>query len=205
MRKHWFLLATYLLFALSVLKAQEFNAAVYTGMVASQVDGDTHAGYNKAGLVLGGYVNRFLTKELAGQMGIQYIQKGSKRADDDLQIYYKTQFHYIEMPLTIRYFYIEKIDFEGGMAVGYLFKGLESRNNSLILEETRSDQTYNSLDISLVAGVSYELTAQITASAHFTYSLIPIRPFFDNMPNIRGGQYNNVLHFTLAYKLSSWK
>lgn len=203
MPKYIFIAFFMAIISTSVISAQEFNAALYSGVVASQVDGDTYAGYNKAGLVLGGYVNRFLNKKLATQMGMRYIQKGSKEADDKINTYYMIQLHYIEMPLTLRYYYFDKVDFEGGLALGYLIKGLEAKNNDLYLEE--ANPAFDSFDISAMAGLSYHFNDKLSASAHFVYSLTAIRPFFPNLPNIKGGQYNNVLHFTLAYKLSSWK
>ncbi|MDA3891059.1 MAG: porin family protein [Salinivirgaceae bacterium] len=200
-----FIIVSLLVVMLSEMHAQEFNAGLYSGIVASQVDGDTHAGYHKAGLVVGGYVNRFLNKDLAGQMGLRYIGKGSKRADDKMQIYYKTQFHYVEMPFTLRYFNFSDIDLdiEGGIAVGYLIKGLEAKNNDLYLED--AEPPFNDIDLSALAGLNYSLNDKFTIGAHFSYSLMPIRAFFPNLENIKGGQYNNVLSFILSYKLSSWR
>lgn len=189
-----------LLLSAYFVKAQEFNAGIYSGIVASQVDGDRYSGYNKAGFIFGGYVNRFYHKNVAGQLGMRYIQKGSKEANDKALVYYKTQLHYVEMPVSVRYFYHKKVDFEAGLALAYLIKGLEAVNNDLYLEE--ANPAFNSFDFSGIGGLTFHINEKFAASAYTSYSILPIRPFFPTLVgNITKGQLNNLLYFTLTYKL----
>ena len=48
--------------------AQEFNAGILSGLSTTQVSGDNLAGYNKAGLIIGGFVNRDISQSLALQI-----------------------------------------------------------------------------------------------------------------------------------------
>jgi len=44
--------------------SQEFNAGISAGISTSQVSGDNLAGFNKAGIILGGFVNRKINNYL---------------------------------------------------------------------------------------------------------------------------------------------
>ncbi len=182
---------------------QEFNAGIYAGGVASQLDGDTFNGYNKGGLITGGYINRNITKKVLWQFGLRYAQKGSKYVNSKLGIYYKAQLHYMEIPLTIRYQHFKKVDFEVGMSLGYLIKALEQKGNNDIEE---ADPPFNKFDLAFVLGLSYHFNDKIDVGAFFSYSLLAVRPYSKGYGSFMDeGQHNNIIYFTLSYKLSSWR
>ena len=62
------------------LSAKQFKAGVTAGIASSQVDGDTYAGYNKAGIFAGAYVTKRLAPESkwSASFEITYIQKGKR-------------------------------------------------------------------------------------------------------------------------------
>jgi len=183
--------------------SQEFNAGVYGGAVASQLDGDTYDGYNKAGFIAGAYVNRNFKKQLSWQMGLRYIQKGSKRVSEKLGIYYKSQLHYMEIPLTIRYYYFKKVDIEGGISAGYLIKALEDKGGYGLAE---ADPPFNKFEASALFGLNYHFSDKIAVAGHFSYSITSVRPYSSGYEAFMDkGQHNNLFYFTLIYKLSSWK
>jgi hypothetical protein len=184
------------------LRAQEFNSGFYTGVVASQLDGDQFEGYNKAGLLFGAYVNRDIYTKTQFQMGLRYIQKGSKKADIKNNVYYKSQLHYVEMPITLKYFYYKKLVFEGGFALGYLIKALEDKDGTGLIA---AEPDFNKFEFSGLLGISYFWTEKISFQAHFSYSLLPVRPFFPNYNTIQKGQHNNGVYFTVAYHIASWR
>ncbi len=65
MNIEWLLL---LLFLMTLLKltslSQNFKGGLIAGLSASQVNGDTYGGYNKAGLIFGGYANKTISEKL---------------------------------------------------------------------------------------------------------------------------------------------
>ena len=85
---------------------QRFKAGIKLGLSSSQVDGDTYAGYNKAGIDGGIFVNGKLSEKWTGQLEMMYIQKGSKHTgnqDKGDYSYYLLQFNYLEVPVLFQF------------------------------------------------------------------------------------------------------
>ena len=76
MKKIIFIIAIYCIFQ-NNSRAQEFNAGILLGLSTSQVSGDNLGGFNKAGLILGGFVNRDINSLLSLQIEMMFVQKGS--------------------------------------------------------------------------------------------------------------------------------
>ena len=77
------------------------------GLSTSQVSGDDLAGFNKAGLVFGGFTNRILSNRNSLQLEIVYIQKGSRNPDiinEESENYNKPYINlsYIEIPILLK-------------------------------------------------------------------------------------------------------
>lgn len=178
------------------INAQEFNGGIYGSIVASQVDGDFYSGYNKLGFGIGGYVNRFVHNKIALQLALRYIQKGSYKKSD--AVYYQCNLQYAEIPLSVRYFHWEKIDIEAGVSIGYLIKAKEKRDGYEIINAP----LFNKTELSSIVGVNYDASKRINIGCHFMYSLLFVRPHSKNYNSMKSGQHNNLLMFTLAYKLS---
>ncbi|MFA6401308.1 MAG: porin family protein [Salinivirgaceae bacterium] len=203
MNKRLILITLGILLIIHFATAQEFNSGVYGGITVSQLDGDTFSGYNKAGIVGGAFVNRYMSKKMGWQLGIRYISKGSKHADSEAGEYYKSVLQYIESPITARYFIRKDIDLEGGLALGYLMKSLEDTDGNGLLEPK---PPFNKFELSGLAGINYHWNKQFSFGAFFSYSLTPARPYSSgySVPMDRG-QYNNVIYFAFCYTISSWK
>ena len=91
---------------------QEFEGGVILGLSTSQVSGDDLAGFNKAGLVFGGFTNRILSNRNSLQLEIVYIQKGSRNPDminEESENYNKPYINlsYIEVPMLLKLNYNE--------------------------------------------------------------------------------------------------
>ncbi|HKK58666.1 MAG TPA: outer membrane beta-barrel protein, partial [Salinivirga sp.] len=98
-----------LLFAASIASAQlaNFKGGLEAGVMGTQVDGDTLSGYDKAGLRVGGFIEKPVTEEISVQFAMVYTQKGSqgeKKVDDPFS-FYEINLHYVDMPLTARYYH----------------------------------------------------------------------------------------------------
>src|SRR5688572_11278489 len=88
--------------------SQQFKAGLLGGIVTSQVDGDTYAGYNKAGLFGGAFVSKRISPESrwTALFEITYIQKGSRKVphpDRGDYVDYKLKLDYAEVPLLLKY------------------------------------------------------------------------------------------------------
>lgn len=185
------------------LYAQEFKSEIYGGVIASQIDGDRYAGYNKAGLIIGGAVSKDFNKKWAWQMGLRYSQKGSKFSNNKSSKYYKAVLHYIDLPVTIRYYQNKKISYELGLSFNYLIKALEDKGGYGLEDAYPS---FNSFELASVGGVYYHFTKKLSIGGHISYSILPIRPYSSgNEAFMDKGQYNNLFYFAMYYKLSSWR
>ena len=90
------------------LFSQQFKAGALAGIATTQVDGDTYAGYNKAGLLAGGFVTHKFSPESkwSASFEIRYIQKGSRKVphpDKGDFADYKLKLNYAEVPLLLKY------------------------------------------------------------------------------------------------------
>lgn len=185
--------------------SQKFNGGLVGGIVASQVDGDAFAGYNKAGLFLGGYTNIDLTPKTLFQMELEFIQKGSRHAPDTLDYrFYKLRLNYLEMPLLLKFKLKNKFSVELGMTIGYLINWSEDADYG-------APVTYNPFkkyDFSTLLGVDYLLTDNLHLNLRFTDSFSPIRPHTDGARSwfnswLNAGQYNNIIIISLQYEIKS--
>lgn len=185
--------------------SQEFNAGIYGGFTATQIDGDSYGGYNKPGFSFGGYVNRELMQKVYGQFGLRYIQKGSRKSSNEAGAGnlsdYKASLHYLEMPITLRYYHYPKLDFEAGITVGYIIKAFEEFNKDGAQESTES---FDRFELGGIAGLNYKINDKFTAGGFFQYSWLPVRPYA-TQPHwlFKQGQHNNVLLFTLVYTIKA--
>ncbi len=176
--------------------AQEFKAGIYAGMSACQLDGDRYSGYNKAGITGGVFVNRLFNTKIAYQLGLRYAQKGSSRVDNKNNVFYKSDLHYAELPVSVRYYHYKKLDFEAGISLNYLIKAREDKTS---YGYTDANPAFNKFEVGGFAGINYNFTNKWLLMAHFCYSLTAARPYSSNYERFMDkGQHNNVIAFTIA-------
>lgn len=193
------IILSFLLFCTTQIQAQKFNGGVYAMSVFSQIDGDLYSGYHHLGFGGGGYVNRFISKKIALQMAIRYIQKGSSKKADDFS--YQCTLQYIEIPFSLRYFYWKKIDIEAGISAGYLIKANEKKDGYKIIDAP----PFNKFEWSGIIGLNYSLSEKISFGSQFMYSLFFIRPHSQNYNTMKSGQFNHLILLSVAYKFSDYK
>lgn len=193
------LLVSLIALAPFVVVAQDFGASIDAGLVVSQLDGDRHAGFKKAGFTFGGNVSRFLMKNTVGaRLGLRYIRKGSHEEESEHTQFYKAELHYAELPLTAFYRW-NKLDFEAGAAFGYLIKAKEDTDGYGLREPNIG---FRKLDVSAVAQVRYNLYGPIYACAGFNYSVLPVRKHHEAQDGHSiSGQHNNLIIVGLSYDL----
>lgn len=182
--------------------AQTFGGGVFGGLSASQLDGDRSEGYHKAGLSFGIYTNAKINKYINAQLELRYVQKGSKAVNEDGSLLYLSKLNYIELPLFLKYTFLDKFSANIGLAIGYLQKATEDKDG---IGDEPADPPFNEFEFSGLAGVEYEIIENLFFNIRFNYSILPIRDhpgdqayFFDR------GQYNNALTFAVYYQIDNF-
>lgn len=203
------------------LKAQEidhtFRPFLSAGVVGSQVDGDTYAGYNKPGYYFGFGINRQISQRWEIEFALSFLQKGARKnyaldsasRNDPNNQYYVLRLNYLEVPLMVKWNY-KKFRFGGGLAAGYLTKNPpfeESQNGYYNI------YGFKNFDFSYLFNVDYKLAANWYAAFRFEYSFIAIRNYYSSSNGIYHGNifnkyfnlglYNNMLLLSINYRFPS--
>jgi Outer membrane protein beta-barrel domain len=181
--------------------SQDFNGGPILGFVVSQVDGDSLGGYNRIGPSLGVYISREISDKFDFKAELKYVQKGSKSKGDleENDDYLEIRLQYIEMPFVMHYKYAQRVSFEAGLALGYLFKS-EEDHSGFGFVDTRDN--YFKTETSILGGVQYQLTDRLAINARANYSIIRISNYtFGGRLWMKRGRFNNVLSFTINYLL----
>lgn len=195
------LITSILVLLFSISFSQDFNGGPILGFVATQVDGDSLGGYNRFGPALGVFIQREFSDKLDFKAELKYVQKGSKTKGDikENDDYLEIRLQYIELPLLLHYKYRNKIGLETGLALGYLFKA-EEDHSALGFEDARS--FYSNTETSILAGIQYQFTEQLSVNARMNYSIFRVSKITSGGRLwTNRGKYNNVLSFTIYYLL----
>lgn len=189
-------------FFLSVpLFSQQFEGGFFGGVSASQVDGDTYAGYNKLGITAGAYTTRKINTKFNFKMEVRYIQKGAykKPTDVDLSLF-KTSLHYAEIPFLFQYLYNKKVFLEGGLVPEILLASKEENEYGIKIPDP--GRPFHRFVLEGTVGTGYFFTDHWAAGFRYTYSILPIRDHSDVLTYwLNKGQNNNVLSFSLYYHI----
>lgn len=183
------------------MKAQAFTGGLLGGLSVNQIDGDEYAGYDKAGIIFGGWVRTNTTGLFQVQGEIRYFGKGAgNRANPDQpDRYYRVRLRYIEVPVLLRYTVSSRIPLGLGLSAGYLAEAKEDLTGDGYIDPVRK---FRRLELAGQATAGYDFSSHITGEIRFSYSLIPVRDhpggqtFLGNL-----GQYNNNLSFCILYML----
>jgi opacity protein-like surface antigen len=204
------LLIVIILILPQIIFAQRFNGGVLAGLTASQVDGDSHAGFDKVGLQGGVFVNTYLSTNTSVQMEIKYNGRGARKktSEADPEIY-KLTLHYIDLPVLFQFEIKKKIILEAGIITGYLFgAGGEDSGGKL---DSDYLVEFKKFDFDWTLGARYRINENIAAGIRYSYSLFSIRDYVNSnanygiIANIFGyttGDYNNYLSFCIYYQFS---
>lgn len=184
-------------------QAQRFDAGFVCGLAATQVDGDSHAGYNKMGPIAGIWVGHRLNTSLYSRMELRYIQKGSYAKNEQADVatgFYRMRLNYFEIPLILGYRLRNGFNPIIGLSGGYLIKAKEMNEYGSFPSE--DVQKFNKFEFAGLAGFEYNKSERWAFSLIFTYSFAPIREHKSNVIyRWNRGQYNNVIELVARYKL----
>jgi len=185
----------------NALVGQNFNAGFALGLTATQVDGDTHGGYNKAGPLAGIWVERKLKGFWYGRLELRYAQKGSyKKTSTEAATFYRIRLHYFEVPLLVGYRFSSGFQVTGGLSLGYLSKAEEMTEIGSFPEDDLN--AFKKYEFAGLFGLDYIYNERWSLGAYFSYSILPIRPYKGNITyRLSRGQYNRVLELVVRYRL----
>jgi len=185
---------------LQLLFAQQFKGGLTGGLIVSQVDGDNWGGYNKPGVNFGGFVYVMFKKNVGFGTELKYIQKGSFKAPNYEKgdyTYYKMRLSYIEMPFLAKYVLNEKLNFDAGLGISYLFKATEDKDGNGGIEAAPPFFKY---EIPFICSVHYQMSEKVEVFLRFSYSVLPIRNHpGDHTYFLDRGQCNKLLNLSFNY------
>ncbi len=180
--------------------SQDFHGGVLFGVAGTEISGDRLSGPHKAGLYLGGFVNRNFGERSSLQMELDFIQKGSRKNPDSLSYdSYLLRLSYIEVPVHYRYEFAERASFEVGLSLGVLVHSYEEVNTI----EGKYGPDFKPLDLSFNFGLFYALTKKMKINVRYSNSILAVRPHSNGQTyRWNRGQYNEVLSFILFYQFN---
>lgn len=181
---------------------QRFHGGPLIGFNASQVDGDTYAGFDKFGLLGGAYVYTQIMEDIDIQLEIKYMSKGARKrtSSEDLS-QYKSKLNYIEIPIVLRYTTKSKLGLQGGLGFGYLFSySVEDSYGTL---PSSAIPKFKPFELSSIVGITYPFAPKFVVDLRYSYSLLSIVevPKIDYSYFRRTGAFNNLFSLGIYYTL----
>jgi Outer membrane protein beta-barrel domain len=177
------------------VRAQNFKAELFGGVVGSQVSGDELSGFNKGGFALGAGVRLSIDEKSSIGFRLGYIQKGSRMPsgeDAGYPSFYLLRLHYLEMPILYRYRIGKKLYFEAGPSLGYLFSAHEEDQ----FGEMPYMKPFLKFDLSANGILGYPLGKNWDFQLGMIQSVLPIREHGSGTTyRLNKGQYNTVITF----------
>ncbi len=191
MKSLLFLVLIFLAFGLT---AQSFRGGVQVGFPVSQINGDGRGGYDKANLMAGIFIEREYRTNASWGFEMYYTGKGSvstvKYANGLTIQEFKNSFHYLEMPLMLKYRMSPKVRIGGGLAAAYYLTGKFVENGSEIYEHY---YLIHKVDVAPIGILEYQFSEKLCGDVRLYHSLLFVS---DRKP-----WRHNVLTFALKFKL----
>jgi hypothetical protein len=202
MNRKLFLWAVLTVISLTAM-SQRFEGGILAGFNGTQVAGDTYQGYNKPGILTGGYIQTDLAPAVFAGFELKFSQKGSRSQQNPPNTVpnkYIMRLDYIDMPLFLGFRTNDVISVMGGISVGYLINSVEINIDGKFPPE---DQVpFNNIDLQPFLGFRFDITNKIKTDLRLAYSVLPVRGKPDHdLWYWRQNQFNNVISFALYYRL----
>ncbi|MBQ9470592.1 MAG: PorT family protein [Bacteroidales bacterium] len=182
-------------------QGQRFVAGPCIGLAASQVDGDSYAGYHKAGPIAGLWVEYHTQSAWSAMAKFRYLQKGCRaRGEAPGSTKFALQLNYLDLQLTAIYRLNQRMSLVAGLSGGYLTSLREFNiGGEVPREHTIGLRRY---ELAATAGAHIHLGPRLRAEAAFSYSIIPLMPIAHTIEHWRNkGARNNVIEISLLYEL----
>lgn len=196
-----------LLIVLSILTysfsySQNFSAGAIAGINATQISGDNLSGFDKAGVLIGGFSKLTVSEKLQLQFEINYSQKGSRKnpqTDQGDHDFFLLRLNYIEIPI-VGLFKHGKFTFEFGGYYGQLVhEHIEDENGQFDIPDALNQFTTN--DLGLIAGLYFNLMPSLSMNWRVSNSILAVRKY-DSGANylFNDGMFHSALSINLRYE-----
>jgi hypothetical protein len=193
-------------------KKGAFNLLLVAGVSPSQIHGDSYSGFNKVGFMGGPGVETIFSEKASMSLSFLFIQKGARKNQNieknDLTYYY-LNLNYLEVPVMVTYTQ-KRFLFDIGVSAAYLInyiEGSEAGNFTGMFP-------FQNFDYSVKVGLGVNLSPKWFVNFRSSNSFITIRPnrvkqaiYYNNIlaRTFNKGYYNNILEFTLGYRIRTKK
>ncbi len=181
-------------------RGQGFRAGVIAGVSATQISGDQLGGFDKAGVIAGGFVSTYLSPKFDVQMEILYFQKGSrKNANPDIEDYtsYLLRLNYFEVPVLAQWKFSKRFVFEAGPTFGALLSTYEEDEYG----EVNENYPFKKFELGILGGMNIMVVKGLSFNARIESSVMPVRDHASGQSyRLNHGQYNAALGLTIRYK-----
>ncbi len=204
----------------SNLTAQNFFGGIIVGGTASQVSGDARGGYNKIGVVGGGFAGLSLTEDIDIQMELKYIQKGSYSTDIENRPAFDPfliKLDYIDLPIVLGY-NLNKININNinlswlKLEVGLSFDFLINYRQEILGVPVPASNPWKKMVLNTVVGFRVAVHDNLEIGLRAVDSMTSICNSFKepyNNGNViyarrlfgRYGMFNDVLQLSLYWKI----
>jgi len=184
----------------ATLAGQDFQGGLTAGLNAAQIDGDGDEGFGKLGLNAGAFVARpIIDNLLYWQLELRYSSRGKYRPI--------TQFDrtsdfaaldYVELPLSLHYYVIDKVIIELGIAPDVLVRERYADENGPINPDYATNR--RRFGLTALAGAWYFPMEQLAIGVRYNYSAIPFYKFDAYAVRYRdSGYFHDVLSLNAKY------
>jgi hypothetical protein len=199
-------LVLFSLIGLASLFPQPFHGGILFGFTASQVDGDSYAGYNKSGMQGGFFITTRLSNHIDARLEIKYTARGAKKPmSDDNTGLYKLGLHYIDLPLLATFNIKQLGCIELGVVPGYLFAANGEDDAGKLPNEYLV--AFRKFDLGTLIGMNINVLPKFSVNLRYSYSILSINEgssdtYYSWLGQILGhsvGDYNNYLSFGINY------
>lgn len=161
---------------------QRFSAGLIGGVSFSQLDGDSHTGYDHKNVFGGLKVSARLNYHLSFDVNLIYIRKGATIESEPFEFrvsYPKDRFihlEYAEVPFLLNYKpngLDSKFYMESGFSIARLMNTsiVENLNEFTNISYQELVPEFNSTDFSYIAGMGTELINNLSLGIRFSYGL----------------------------------
>jgi hypothetical protein len=182
------------------------------GVSPSQVHGDMYSGFHKLGGMGGVGVETVFNEKASMNLSFLFIQKGARKNQNleknDLNYYY-LNLNYLEVPILVTYTQ-KKFLFDIGVSASYLinyYEASEAGNFTGMFP-------FQKYDFSVKVGLGLNINPKWFVNFRSSNSFITTRPnrvrqaiYYNNIiaRTFNKGYYNNILEFTLGYRIKTKK
>ncbi|MCC6185942.1 MAG: outer membrane beta-barrel protein, partial [Chitinophagaceae bacterium] len=142
-----------------------FYAGLVAGINASQIDGDTYAGFHQANINAGLISFIKLKPNWYANIELLYSPKGARNvqvvnspAVGSIPLIYVANLNYVEIPIMLHYQAQERILAGAGLSYNRLFSAKEGKDEIQPSGINNGTPNFKNQDIELLASISYQLT-----------------------------------------------